>query len=235
MLSFTDPQTRGYARTAGLLYLTIAVAGGFAIAFVPAQLQVAGDAAATFANIAARRGLFDAGIAGDVVMMMAEVMVTAMLYFMFRPVNPTLALAATFARLGMALVMASMLFFHAAALRLADPGAAMASLPMPMRIDLAGLMLHVHDAGVWIWQLFFTLHLALLGWLVARSGRYPRLLGQAMTLGAFGYLLDSLIGFAGTGATAPLLLRNGLLAVVTLAEVGFALWLVFRGPRGTAA
>jgi hypothetical protein len=32
-----------------------------------------------------------------------------------------------------------------------------------------------------------------------------------------------------------LLLRNGLLAVVTLAEVGFALWLVIRGPRGKVA
>ena len=84
------------------------------------MLDVAGDPAATFANIASQRGLFHAGLVGDVVMMAAEVLVSVMLYFMFRHVNATLSLAASYARLMMVAVMAAMLFFHAGSLALAD-------------------------------------------------------------------------------------------------------------------
>lgn len=233
MLHFNDPQSRGYALVTGVFYLVIAFAGAFAIGFVPAQLVVAGDAAATFENILANRWLFNLGIAGDTVVMLAEVMATAMLYFMFKPVSATLSFAAALARLSMVSVMAAMLFFHAAALALADPGNTLANFTADQRIDLAGLMLAAHDMGVNIWQLFFTLHLALLGWLVARSGVYPRILGWAMTVGAFGYILDSLYAFALPDAWILGQVRVGLLVIVTLAEIGFALWLVFVGPRRT--
>ncbi|HOV04405.1 MAG TPA: DUF4386 domain-containing protein [Kaistiaceae bacterium] len=231
MHAFSDPQSRGYARLAGIFYLIVVIAGVFAIAYVPTRLQVAGDPAATIASILDRRGLFTLGIGGDVVVMLAEIMVTAMLYLMFRPVNETLSLAAALARLAMVAVMATMLFFHAALVTFADPSGSVTGLSVAQRTDLASAMLHVHDAGVWIWQVFFTLHLALLGQLVAASGAYPKLLGHAMTLGAFGYLLDSVYSFAAPDLAILGHVRAGLLAIVTLAEIGFALWLVIRGPR----
>ena len=231
---FSDPHSRSYARLTGLFYLIIAFAGGFAILWVPSQLQVAGDVKATFANILARNSLYLWGIAGEVVILVAEIMATAMLYFMFKRVNPTLSFAAALARLSMVGVMAAMLFFHFAALTLADPGTQLASFSEAQRLDLAGLMLATHDAGVWVWQIFFTVHLAILGQLVARSGVFPRLLGHAMTLGSVGYLLDTLSAFVFPGS-APLATVTGIfLAIVTLAEVSFALWLIFRGPRPTA-
>jgi len=226
-----DPQSRGYARLTGAAYVTIALAGGFSILWVPSQLQVAGDAAATFANILANRGLYAAGIGGEVVIVIAEIIATAMLYFMFKPVNATLSFAAALARLSMVGVMAAMLLFHAAAFALADPGNTLASFSEAQRLDLAGLMLAVHDAGVWVWQIFFTIHLAILGQLVARSGRFPRLLGHAMTLGSVGYLLDTINATVLTGSTALATVTGVFLAIVTFAEVGFALWLLIRGPR----
>ncbi|WP_245752685.1 DUF4386 domain-containing protein [Poseidonocella pacifica] len=226
-----DPSSRAYARLTGALYLLIAFAGGFSILYVPGVLNVAGDPAATFANIAERRGLFHAGLVGDVVMMIAEVLVSVMLYLMFRPVNATLALAASYARLMMVSVMAAMLFFHAASLALADGTVPLDSFSAAQRFELAGLMRHVHDAGVWIWQVFFWLHLMLLGTLVLRSGFYPRLLGLGLILGGTGYLVDSVQMFALPDAAALEAVKIALLLVVTLAEIGFALWLVSRGPR----
>lgn len=230
-----DPSSRAYARLTGALYLTIAVAGGFAILYVPGILDVAGDPAATFANIAQHRGLFHAGLVGDVVMMTAEVLVSVMLYFMFRPVNATLALAASYARLMMVAVMAAMLFFHAGSLALADGTVRLDSFSGAQRIELAGLMRHIHDAGVWIWQVFFSLHLVLLGVLVIRSGLYPRLLGAGLVVGGTGYLVDSVQMFAFPDAAVLEAVKISLLLVVTLAEVGFALWLLFRGPRPAAS
>ncbi len=231
MNTFDHPESRSYARLTGALYLVIAVAGGFSIAFVPSQLQVAGDAAATLDNILTRRGLFHWGIAGDVVMMVAEVLVTAMLFYMFERVNRTLSLAAALARFAMVTVMASMLLFYVAALNLAVPDSALTTFTAAQRTDLAGLMLEVHDAGVWVWQIFFTVHLVLLGTLVARSGSYPPLLGRALAIGAVGYLLDSIYAFAAPDMALLGRLRTGLLVVVTVAELSFALWLLLRGPR----
>lgn len=231
MQLFSDPQSRGYARLTGLFYLVIAVFGFFAILWVPSQLQVAGDTAATFDNILTRKALFLAGIGGEVIIVIAEIMATAMLYFMFKPVNATLSFAAALARLSMVGVMAAMLFFSAGALTLAESGSALASLSEAQRLDIAGLFLGMHDAGVWIWQVFFTVHLLILGQLVARSGVYPRLLGHAMSLGALGYLLDSVYSFALPDLALLGGIRSGLLAIVSLAEIGFALWLVVLGPR----
>lgn len=231
MPPFTDPGSPAYARMTGALYLTIAVAGGFAILYVPAQLTVPGDPSATFDRIAAQRGLFHAGLLGDVVMMLAEVLVSAMLYFMFRPVNATLSLAASYARLMMVAVMAAMLFFHAGALALADGTVPLDSFSEIQRVQLAGLMRHVHDAGVWIWQVFFCLHLVLLGGLVMRSGRYPRLLGLGLIIGGTGYLVDSVQMFALPDVALLSAVRILLLLVVTVAEIGFALVLLLRGPR----
>lgn len=231
MHAFQDPSSRPYARLTGALYLVIAFAGGFSILYVPGALTVPGDPAATFANIADRRGLFHAGILGDVVMMTAEIFVSAMLYFMFRPVNATLSFAASFARLMMVAVMATMLFFHAGSLALADGRVPLDSFNAAQRVELAGLLRHVHDSGVWVWQVFFFLHLVLLGTLVLRSGLYPRLLGIGLIVGGAGYLVDSVQMFALPDAALLEAVKTALLLVVTVAELGFALWLLTRGPR----
>ena len=229
-MTFQDPTSRAYARSTGLLYLLIAVAGGFAILYVPGQLDT-GDPVTTFANLADRRGLFHAGLLGDLTMMIAEVFVSVMLFFMFRGVNPTLSLAAAFARLMMVAVMAAMLFFHAAALALADGSVPLDAFSEAQRIELAYLMRHVHDAGVWIWQVFFWLHLAILGTLVLSSDLFPRLIGWGLIAGGTGYLVDSVQMVAFPESGTLIALKTALLALVTLAEVGFALWLVLAGPR----
>jgi hypothetical protein len=225
-----DPTSPAYARTTGLLYLVIAVAGGFAILYVPSRLDT-GDPATTFANIAAQRGLFHAGLLGDLTMMTAEMFVSVMLFFLFRPVNATLSLVAALSRLMMVAVMATMLFFHAAALALADGTVPLSTFSEAQRVELAYLMRHVHDAGVWVWQVFFFLHLVILGTLVLQSGLFPRLIGAGLILGGAGYLVDS-VQMVAFPEHAPLIaVKVTLLAIVTLAEITFAGWLVAVGPR----
>lgn len=231
MQVFQDPGSRRYARTTGLFYISVAFIGPFSILYVPSQFGGAGDPATTLSNLVSQRGLFMAGTGGEALIMLIEVVLAAMLFYMFRPVNPTLSAIAALARFGEATVMGAMLLFSVAALGFADAATAPAGFDETQRAGMAALMLGAHDAGVWVWQLFFALHLALLGQLVAGSGRYPRLIGHAMTLGSVGYLLDTVSAFAFPQSAALAGVTAVFLAIVTLAEVSFALWLIFRGPR----
>lgn len=233
MYAFSDPTSQTYARLTGLFYLGIAIAGGFAIAYVPSQIVVQGDAVQTVANILNRSTLYHSGIAADVVVMLFEIMTLTMLYFMFKPVSETLSFAAAMARLSMVSVMSAMLFFHAGATLLATSPDLLPSFDARHRADLAGLLLGMHRAGVWIWQVFFTLHLVLLGILVMNSHRFPRLIGFGLIVGGAGYLLDSVHAFAFPDAAWLGMLRVGLLVIVTLSEISFALWLLIKGQSRT--
>lgn len=234
MQGFSDPLSGAYARWTGFFYLGIAVAGGFSIAYVPSRIVVPGEASATVANILSQTGLYHMGIAADLVVMVFEIMVVALLYFMFRDVSRTLSFAAAMARLSMVSVMSAMLFFHAGADLLAHSDQVLTHFSADQRADIAGLLLEMHRAGVWIWQIFFMLHLLLLGYLVLRSNRFPVLVGYGLMIGAMGYGLDSVHAFAFPDVAWLGMGRAGLLVIVTLSEIGFALWLLVRAPQAPA-
>jgi hypothetical protein len=229
MHALDDPTNRSFARGAGVLYLVIAAAGFFSILWVPAQLTVPGDPVATAALIAARPELFALGVGGDVVMMTAEVVLAVMLYAMFRPFGAVLALSAMVARLMMAAVIAAMLLPQAAVLALSAPDAPVAALDAAQRAEVAWMLARMDAAGVWVWQVFFALHLWLLGLLAWRSRAVPRPLAAGLALGGTGYLVDSVRAFALPESATLALVGGALIAVVTLAEIGFALWLLLRG------
>lgn len=98
--------SRAQTRTTGVLYLLLAVIGPFSLIYVPSTLYVAGDAAATAQKITSAMGLFRAGIAGDMLIVMIEVVLSVLLYKLLAPVSKTLSLIATSARLGMTVVQA---------------------------------------------------------------------------------------------------------------------------------
>ena len=229
MHAFDDPTRRPFARAVGTLYLVIAAAGFSSILWVPSQLTVAGDPAATLTLVAARPELFIAGVGGDVVMMLAEAVLAVMLFAMFRPFGPVLATAAMVARLMMAAVMAAMLLPQAAVLWLALPDVPLGALGAEARAEPAWMLSRMDAAGVWVWQVFFALHLWLLGLLAWRSGVVPKLLAAGLAIGGMGYLVDGVRAFAFSNSAALAVLGGALLAVVTFAEIGFALWLLTRG------
>lgn len=231
MQLFNNPLSNSYARMTGLFYLLIAFMGPFAILYVPSVVLIDGDAAATAAAIAANKNLMMWGITGEFFIITAELFATTMLFFMFKPVNAALSLVAAFARLSMAIIMAVMLFFSAIALNLVDGGASFTALGEDQRAEMALLFMQAHEFGVVIWQVFFCVHLLMLGGLVVRSGRFPRILGWAMQIGALGYLLDSINVFMFPGNDVLGGITAIFLTIVIVGEFGFALWLVIKGQK----
>ena len=75
------------ARIAGLLYLVVAVCGGFSELYVRAGVKVPGDAAATAANIAASATLFRIGALTDLVNLVCFLVLALVLYGLLKPVG----------------------------------------------------------------------------------------------------------------------------------------------------
>ena len=98
------------ARMTGVLTLLMVILAPFSMIYVPTTLIVPDNAATTAANIMTSQGLFRLGMASDLLVVLIEVALTALLYVLIKPVNKTLALVATFARLAMTILQAINLF-----------------------------------------------------------------------------------------------------------------------------
>lgn len=210
------------ARHAGLLYLLIAVTGAFAIAWVPSRIVVTGDAVATLANLQARPGLFRLGMAADIVVILSEIALSAILFFLLRPVGALGSLIAALARYAMVLVMLVNLMLNITAFTMAQ-----GDMPGGPAMILA--LFDIHAMGIYLWGVLFAVHLLVLGTLVWWSGFLPRLLGAALVIGAFGYLIEGVSRIIGLEHALLSALVVGLLTLVTLAELSLALWLTIRG------
>ncbi|MCB0696854.1 MAG: DUF4386 domain-containing protein [Chitinophagaceae bacterium] len=216
-----------YARTAGWLYLLIAIAGMYSIGYVPAQIVVTGDAQATVANIISKQGLYLSGITGDIMVMIMEVMLTAMLYQMFRNVNRTISLIAAYARIAMTIVMGINLFNYLLPLMILKGAGYTDTFTQEQLNATCMFLVDAHQYGIYIWQLFFALHLVMLGWLVIKCGYYPKWLGLLMLTGSPGYAGHSMMNITGLDSIAMVV--NILLAVSVVGELGFTFWLLLKG------
>jgi hypothetical protein len=220
-----------YAKLAGLLYLLIAISGGFSIGYMPSVIMVTGDAATTAQNIIENQGLFRLGIAGDIVVFLMEIILTVMLYRMFKPVNPTLSLIAGFSRLAMGIVMAINLFNYLIPMRLLGGSDYLNALEPNQLQSLALLFFDAHQDGIYIWGLFFALHLVILGYLIFKSDFFPKLIGLFMMIGSFGYGGESIAAFIYPDHEAISMLINVLLGIAVVGELSFTFWLLIKGIK----
>ena len=212
------------ARSAGALYLLIAVAGGFSIGYLPSVLMVPGDAVATAQSLADNIGLARLGLMAEVVVMLAEIGLTAMLFHLLKPVSEMAARTAAWARLSMVMIMGVNIMVSAMALAIVSS----AAVPGDVSVQVSGL-LEMRDIGVKLWGFMFALHLALLGWLVFLASYLPRAFGLLIGLGSIGYLFDSLETFATPGNQIVSLIAVIFLGVSMLGEIGFTFYLLIRG------
>ncbi|HHB81720.1 MAG TPA: DUF4386 domain-containing protein, partial [Aliiroseovarius sp.] len=153
---------------------------------------------------------------------MLEIVLTAMLYVLLRPVDAALSMAAAMARFAMVAVMAVILMLNAGAF-------AMARGALPGSPETVLALLEIHAQGIFVWGVLFSLHLWILGGLICRSGFLPKWFGAGMVIGSFGYLINGFAALAQAEMPGLSTASAILLAVATVAELGFALWLVIRG------
>lgn len=220
----TSPQV--YARIGGVLYLIIIVIGFCSEFFVRDKLVVSGDVTATAKNMMASESLLRITIAGELILLVCAIALTLILYVLLRPVNKTLALLAVFFNIVEFPIEAVSKLCLFAALFLSGNADYLKAFEPPQLHALVRISLRLHDYGFGIDLVFFGFACLVYGYLLFRSGYFPRTLGVLMALAGLSYLINSftLILAPAYAGTISLILVFALIG-----ELSLCLWLMVKG------
>ena len=229
ILSKFQNQEKPYSHLAGLLYLTIAIVGGFSIGFMPTKIVSEGNASLTFQNLLEHQELFRWGIAGDIVVLVLETLLTVMLYQLFKSASTTGMTIATYSRLAMAIIMGLNLVNYMIPAIIMNQPEFLTSFSSAELESLTLLFFKAHKYGELAWQIFFSIHLFTLGYVIQKSGKTPKWLGIIMLLGGIGYAGDSFIQFMMINSYVLSVFFSSMLVLAVIAEIWFAFWLLIKG------
>jgi hypothetical protein len=217
------------ARTAGVLYLLVAVFSTFALIVVDGRVYVPGDAAATAANVAANAGLVRLGVVADLFQATVFVFLGMTLYLLLKHVHHNAAGAMVVLVAIATGMMCLDAVFRFAGLRVATEGSYPAAFGTAGSNALVLLMLDLQHYGFLTAQVFFALWLVPLGYLAYRSGMFPRALGVVLVAGGPSYLVDMLARFLVPDAGATI---HALVVIPpTIAEIWLLGYLLVVGVR----
>lgn len=215
------------ARTAGLLYLVLAVTGGFSMLYIP-SLIVQGDAAATAANILANERLFRLGIASGLICQVVFVFLVLALHKLFKGVNSTHATV----MVALVVVAVPVAFLnvlnHLAALHVLRGADYLNVFAADQFNALMMLFLDLHGQGLLIVEIFWGLWLLPLGLLVIKSRFMPRFIGVLLIIACAGYLLDVLTRVLFPDYTA---IVSPIAGASKFGELAMILWLLIMGVK----
>jgi hypothetical protein len=220
---------RREARFAGLLYVVASLVGALRLIYIPEKLFVAGNAAATAANIAAHETLFRLGILSDLFGSVLFLFVTLALYRLLDRVNH--ALAVVMVILG-GLMITPIFFLNtmndAGALWFARGADFLSVFDARQREALAFLFVRLHHHGILANEIFWGLWLVPFGILVYQSRFLPRILGAWLVVACFGWLAIACAGLLFPAWEDKV---YDWAQPATLGEVLTILWLAIVGAR----
>jgi len=217
-----------YARTAGMIYLIIIIAGIFGELFVRGKLIVPGNADSTAVNIASQQLLWRTGIALDLLMHVCDVPMMFIFYVLLRPVNKNLALLALLFNLIQTAVLVANKMNLLTGLFLAENTNGLNTFDPHQVHALAYLYANrVHGYGFGVGLIFFGFACLVYGYLIFRSGYLPGVLGIMLQIAGLCYLVNSfalIIAPAVADAMFPVILLPSFIG-----ELSVCLWLLLKG------
>jgi hypothetical protein len=204
-----------------ILYFLTGILG----ALLTRGIIVSTDAAATANNILAHASLYRAGFAVDLVSNLIYVALTALLFGLFRPVNPTLALlAAFFSLVGCTVQIMGELLRLAPSVVLANPQLANAFGAHQLQAA-ALLSITLYRSVFQISFVLFACFELVTGFLILQSTFLPRWLGWWWIAGGITWLTFLWQPLA--VSIWPLLIAGGA------AELGLPVWLLVKGVESS--
>jgi len=222
MERIAETSPRSKARMAGVCQLMEAVTAAFGGVIIPGKLLVAGNAAATAANILGRERLFWLGFVLSLIGVAFHIAWALLMYELLNPVNRSLSRLAAFVILVGCAIQALASLLYLAPLIILQGGSSLSAFTPEQLQALALVFLRLNDYAFQIYLVFFGAWCLLIGYLIFRSTFLPRILGALLAISGLGWVIY---------LYPPLAHRLWRIidAASALGEVPVELWLIVMG------
>jgi len=216
-----EASPRPMGRITGVVYLLYFLTAMLAV-FLGKGLVVSGDAAATATNLLAHERLFQSSVSVGLVGTALYITLTVLFYGLFKPVNRTVALLATFFSLVGCAIQAFGSVFQGAPLVVLDGSPYLSVFRLDQLQAMALLFIKLNVQATYIYLAFFGMFNLSIGYLIFKSTLLPRILGVLMALSGVGWLM-----FLSPPAANYLLAYIEVVGIV--AEAALMIWLLVKG------
>ena len=191
------------ARALGILGLMGVATGAFDIGFVQSKLGVAGDAAATFRNIALHPRLFRLGFSSHLFELLINIPSEIIGFLLLKRVNKLVAsISLLCGIIGIAIEGVGLLIAYIPYLM--QTGSSPFTATQPWMPGMESLVLRMSQTGLLLSWVFYGIDEMTTGWLLFRSAFIPRLLGVMLALSGICYFTHGFLSFLAPGLDAKL-------------------------------
>lgn len=222
MERMAEASPRFKAGMAGVFQLLEALTAAFGQVIVLDRLVVAGNAAATAANILGHERLFWLGFASSLIGVVFHIVWALLFLELFKPVNRSLSLLATFIILVGCAVQALAILFYVAPQVVLEGASSLSGFTAAQLQVLVLVFLKLNGQAFDIYLVFFGFWCVLIGYLIFRSTFLPRILGVLLAIAGLGWV---------TFLSPPLAshLFPYIAGASALGEIPLELWLIVIG------
>ena len=223
----TPPETlRRYAKVAGVAMLLSIVFGTIGELYLPGKIIVNGDAAATARNIIEHPQLFRVNFATYLVEGICDILLCVVWYILLKPVDRNLALISAFFGIAsmVTFAVAQGAFFSSALVLRETSG--MTAFALEQRQAMALLGARVASAIAAMFLIMYGIATTIRGYLIARSGYLPRVLGILFAIGGIGFILRTATYLLAPSISSPIMLMP-----MALGGIPLTFWLLFKGVK----
>jgi hypothetical protein len=216
------------ARYAGICYLLVALIAPFGIMYVPGQIIVWGDTAATAINILDKEFLFRLGIADRMIVQILMLLVVWYLYRLLKEVNEHQARLMVILYIVAVPISFLVNTFNITALALFKGQILQAFSPEQLN-DLGELFLRLGSYDTQLVQLFWGLWLLPFGLLVYQSGFIPKIFGILIFINGVAYMVltFTIVLFPDYSS----IVHKIAMPFLFLGEIPIIFWLLIVGVR----
>lgn len=216
------------ARIAGIFYLFVAIFGGFAEGFADPKMYVAGNAAATAANVLSNLGLVRLSVASHFLDATFLLLTAMAFYSLLQHVDKNIARAMLVFVIVAAGIKSLNAVFQFEALQVATNSSYVDAFGAAGSNALVLLLLDIQHYGTLSAQVFFGLWLAPLGYLAYKSGLFPKALGVTLVAATVYYLIHVITAFLVPDFHKQI---QPFILIVIIAEVWMLGYLLIVGVR----
>jgi len=217
------------ARIAGILYLLIAITGGFGIMYAPSSIIVSDDATATANNLINSDFIYSLSILSNLISQALTIFLVLTLSRLFKDVNPKLTkYMVTFVLVAVPISFLNVLNLIAAQIFVSGANFLEVFESNQLK-SLTLVFLKLYEFGIAVVGIFWGLWLFPFGILIIKSKLIPKIIGIFLIIGCFAYLIDSFIAILLPEYKESV--SEIIMLPLAIGEFSTILWLLIKGVK----